>query len=82
MPFDLPHVVAGAPRALAARGVADRVGCVGGDFFASVPAGAMLAGQERAEDQWHDLLSTAGFTGIGIRETGTPLPVIHAAVAG
>jgi hypothetical protein len=42
----------------------------------------MLAGQERAEDQWHDLLSTAGFTGIGIRETGTPLSVIHATVAG
>lgn len=34
------------------------------------------------EDQWHDLLSTAGFTGIGIRETGTPLSVIHATVAG
>jgi hypothetical protein len=139
--FDLPRVVAEAPKALAERGVADRVECVGGDFFDSVPAGAdtylvsfvlhdwpddearrilaniaaaggpgarlmmvefvvppgdtphmskmidltmlgMLAGQERAEDQWHDLLSTAGFTGIGIRETGTPLSVIHATVAG
>ena len=28
------------------------------------------------------LLSTAGFTGIGIRETGTPLSVIHATAAG
>lgn len=139
--FDRPHVIADAPKALAERGVADRVECVGGDFFASVPAGAdsylvcfvlhdwpddqarqilaniaaaggpgarvmmiefvvppgdtphmskmidltmlgMLAGQERAEDQWHDLLSAAGFTGIGIRETGTPLSVIHATVAG
>jgi O-methyltransferase domain/Dimerisation domain len=139
--FDLPHVVAEAPKALAERGVADRVECVGGDFFDSVPAGAdtylvsfvlhdwpddearrilaniaaaggpgarlvmvefvvppgdtphmskmidltmlgMLAGQERAEDQWHDLLSTAGFTGIGIGETGTPLSVIHATAAG
>jgi hypothetical protein len=139
--FDLPRVVAEAPKALAERGVADRVECVGGDFFDSVPAGAdtylvsfvlhdwpddearrilaniaaaggpgarlmmvefvvppgdtphmskmidltmlgMLAGQERAEDQWHDLLSTAGFAGIGIRETGTPLSVIHATVAG
>jgi hypothetical protein len=139
--FDLPHVVADAPKALAERGVADRVECVGGDFFTSVPSGAdsylvsfvlhdwpdgqarrileniaaaggsgarlmmiefvvppgdtphmakmidltmlgMLVGQERAEDQWHDLLSTAGFTGIDIRETGTPLSVIHATVAG
>ena len=46
------------------------------------PFFAWLAGQERAEDQWHDLLSTAGFAGIGIRETGTPLSVIHATVAG
>lgn len=37
--FDLPHVVADAPTALAERGVAERVTCIGGDFFESVPTG-------------------------------------------
>ena len=35
---DLPHVVETARPALDAAGVADRVECVGGDFFESVPA--------------------------------------------
>jgi hypothetical protein len=38
--FDLPHVLADAPKALADSGVADRVECIGGNFFESVPAGA------------------------------------------
>ncbi|MEW2352877.1 methyltransferase [Spirillospora sp. NPDC029432] len=38
--FDLPEVAASAAERLAAAGVADRVGAVGGDFFESVPAGA------------------------------------------
>ncbi|MFD7162909.1 methyltransferase [Streptomyces violascens] len=38
--FDLPHVVAAATELLSARGVADRVTAVGGDFFASVPGPA------------------------------------------
>jgi len=38
--FDLPHVITDAPRTLASPAVADRVDCVGGDFFESVPAGA------------------------------------------
>jgi O-methyltransferase domain/Dimerisation domain len=38
--FDLPHVITSAPRTLASYGVDDRVDCVGGDFFESVPAGA------------------------------------------
>jgi hypothetical protein len=38
--FDLPHVITSAPRTLASHGVDDRVDCVGGDFFESVPAGA------------------------------------------
>ena len=38
--FDLPHVITDAPRTLASHGVDDRVNCVGGDFFESVPAGA------------------------------------------
>jgi len=37
--FDLPHVVAHAPKKLAQSGIAARVECVGGDFFESVPAG-------------------------------------------
>lgn len=36
--FDLPHVITSAPRTLARHGVDDRVECVGGDFFESVPA--------------------------------------------
>jgi hypothetical protein len=38
--YDLPSVVAGAPKLLAARGVADRCEAIGGDFFESVPPGA------------------------------------------
>ncbi len=41
---------------------------------------AMLAGQERAETEWRELLTTAGFTGIEIRPTSTPLSVIKATV--
>jgi hypothetical protein len=37
--FDLPHVVAGAGKTLAARGVADRVEVIGGDFFGELPKG-------------------------------------------
>ena len=38
--FDLPHVITSAPETLARHGVDNRVDCVGGDFFESVPAGA------------------------------------------
>jgi predicted O-methyltransferase YrrM len=38
--YDLPEVTAEAPAALAARGVAEPLEIVGGDFFARVPAGA------------------------------------------
>lgn len=38
--FDLPYVVAGAPRVLEAAGVADRCRVVGGSVFEAVPAGA------------------------------------------
>jgi hypothetical protein len=137
--FDLPHVVADAPKTLTEKGVADRVDCIGGDFFESVPGGAgsyllsfvihdwpdeaarrilgniaaaggsgarlamiefvvppgdtphmskmidltmlgMLAGRERPEEDWRELLTSAGFTGIGVIPTGTPLSVIHATV--
>jgi hypothetical protein len=37
--FDLPHIVTDAPKTFARHGVEDRVDCVGGDFFESVPAG-------------------------------------------
>ena len=137
--FDLPHVVTDAPKALTENGVADRVDCIGGDFFESVPAGAdsyllsfvihdwpdqaarrilaniaaaggsgarlmmidfvvppgdtphmskmidltmlgMLTGRERPEEDWRDLLASAGFTGIGVLPAGTPVSVIHATV--
>ncbi len=37
--YDAPPVVAAAPAVMAAHGVADRCEIVGGDFFASAPAG-------------------------------------------
>ncbi|MEM9513273.1 MAG: methyltransferase [Actinomycetota bacterium] len=40
--FDLPHVVASAQPFLESAGVADRVECVGGDFFDGVPTGGDL----------------------------------------
>jgi SAM-dependent methyltransferase len=38
--FDLPHVVEAATDRMRAAGASDRITCVGGDAFASVPAGA------------------------------------------
>ena len=41
----------------------------------------MMGGQERTEPEWRELLAeNAGYTGIAIRETGTPLSVIEATV--
>lgn len=37
--FDMPHVVAGAPKYLADHGVADRCEVIGGSFFEGVPRG-------------------------------------------
>jgi O-methyltransferase domain/Dimerisation domain len=39
---------------------------------------AIMGGQERTETEWRELLTAAGFTGIGIRQTGTPFSVIQA----
>jgi len=137
--FDLPHIVADAPKTLTKNGVVDRVDCIGGDFFESVPGGAdsyllsfvihdwpdeaarrilaniaaaggsgarlmtiefvvppgdtphmskmidltmlgMLTGRERPEEDWRELLTSAGFTGIGVLPTGAPVSVIHATV--
>jgi hypothetical protein len=41
---------------------------------------AMLDGKERTETEWRELLTAAGFTGIEIHQTGTPLSVIQATV--
>jgi hypothetical protein len=40
----------------------------------------MLTGRERPEEDWRDLLTSAGFTDIGILPTGSPVSVIHATV--
>jgi hypothetical protein len=40
---------------------------------------AMAEGKERTEPEWRDLLTAAGFTGIVVRQTGTPYSVIQAA---
>jgi hypothetical protein len=34
---------------------------------------AMMGGKERTETEWRELLTAAGFAGIGIRQTGTPI---------
>ena len=41
---------------------------------------AMMGGKERTEPEWRELLTAAGFTGIAIRQTGTPFSVIQATV--
>ncbi|MDP9106486.1 MAG: acetylserotonin O-methyltransferase [Candidatus Eremiobacteraeota bacterium] len=56
--FDLPHVVEGAPKVLAAAGVADRCEIVGGDFFTSVPRGDALILKAILHD-WDDKEATA-----------------------
>lgn len=55
--FDQPQVVAGAEPALRAQGVADRVERVGGDFFASVPAGGDLYLLKHILHDWDDARS-------------------------
>jgi hypothetical protein len=39
---------------------------------------AMMGGKERTDTEWRALLTSAGFTGIEIRPTGTPFSVIQA----
>jgi hypothetical protein len=52
--FDLPHVVAAAERVLLEHGVADRCTVVGGDYFASVPAGGDAYVLKRILAGWDD----------------------------
>lgn len=40
--FDLPSIIEGATHSLAAAGLSERVTCVAGDFFESVPSGGDL----------------------------------------
>jgi O-methyltransferase domain/Dimerisation domain len=41
---------------------------------------AMMGGQERAEAEWRELLTDAGYADIGIYPTGTPFSIIEATV--
>jgi hypothetical protein len=50
---DLPHVIADAPRALAALGIAGRVEAVAGDFFQAVPEGDVYLLKQVLHD-WND----------------------------
>ncbi|WP_369801072.1 methyltransferase [Nocardiopsis sp. SBT366] len=52
--FDLPEVVAGAPRLLREEGVADRCSVVGGSFFEGVPKGADVYVMARVMQNWSD----------------------------
>jgi hypothetical protein len=65
--FDLPHVVSGAAKTLAERGVADRVEVVGGDFFNELPKGDgyMLAHilHDWADDEAEQILRNVAAAG-------------------
>jgi hypothetical protein len=68
--FDLPEVVAGAPKELAARGVADRCEVVAGDFFAAVPVGSDLYVLQSIVHDWDDESAVRILT--RVREAMTP----------
>jgi len=40
--------------------------------------GFTMGGKERTETEWRELLTAAGFAGIGIRQTGTPFSIVQA----
>ena len=52
--YDLPGVLEGARGSLGARGLADRVELVGGDFFESVPSGGDLYVLKHILHDWDD----------------------------
>ncbi len=52
--LDRPAAIPAAQRHLEERAVADRAECVGGDFFASVPAGADAYLLSRVVHDWND----------------------------
>jgi SAM-dependent methyltransferase len=52
--FDLPHVVAQAPKVFADAGVADRAQAIGGSFLESVPPGADAYLLKRVLYHWDD----------------------------
>ena len=52
--FDLPYVIAAAPPAIAAAGVADRCETVAGSFFESIPAGGDIYLLRSVLHDWDD----------------------------
>lgn len=52
--FDLPHVAEAARARIAEAGLSDRYDCVGGDAFASVPAGADAYVLKGVIHDWED----------------------------
>jgi len=52
--FDMPAVVAGAQPMLESLGVAQRVECVGGNFFEAVPEGGDCYTAKAIIHDWHD----------------------------
>jgi hypothetical protein len=66
--FDLPHVVTDASPTLARYGVDERVQCVGGDFFHSVPSGgdvylASMVLHDWPDDQARSILANIAAAG-------------------
>jgi hypothetical protein len=62
--FDLPHVVAGAPEVLAAKGVADRCQVVPGSFFHTIPTGGDTYLLKTILHDWDDERAVAILRGI------------------
>ncbi len=60
--FDLPTVIADAPRLLADAGVVDRCEVVGGDMFAGVPKGGDIYILSRVADSFEDARAVAVLT--------------------
>ena len=77
--LDQPIVAAEAELAFAAAGLADRATCVGGDFFAAVPAGGDVYVIANVLHDWDDADATAILTAVraAIPEDGRLLLVEH-----
>jgi hypothetical protein len=56
--FDLPHVIATAPDAVAAQGLSERCQLMSGSFFESVPEGADLHLLKQIVHDWDDERAT------------------------
>ena len=80
--FDLPHVVADAPKTLAAAEVADRCEIIGGSFFDTVPGGCDAYVLKSILHDWDDESSVRILTTVhGAAERGAALLIVERSMA-